>query len=675
MRIFFIFLFLFFSDYSFATENEAVSNNSKISLLSEKNRVQKGDEFIIGLKFELNPGWHTYWINPGDSGLPMEINWTLPEGLEIKNIMWPSPEIAALDPLISYGYYDELILPILIKANDSYKEEGRFSARLNFLVCKDVCIPEEAEIFGNLFEFSNEDILRSQKLINIWMEKVPKGFQDRISAKISDGTFQLNWKSESAAKEVYFYPEQEGLISYNAKQFYKFTNKESTLTVDRPDRNKVNYDNISGILEISDGTEKKYFVLNSSVEKASFINADKTLEPTLILIVLMAFVGGLILNFMPCVFPVIALKVLSFIKESGEKGAWKHGIAFTFGVEVTMMILFFATFTAQNLGQSVGWGWQLQSSAVSSFLALLFFVIGLVLFFRIEFGANFTKLGNFGIASKGYTNSVLLGLLTVIVATPCTGPYMGVAIGWGLVQPPLISMLVFIFLGFGVAFPTLLLSLVPSAMDVLPKPGRWMDIFNRFMSIPMFLTSLWLAWVAFNQTGMESLSILLLSFFVLLACVIVIKYIGRKSIISLASIIIFLNLILVVSFFPDSKPNNQKNISLGEKWSSERVMELRVQKKNILVNFTADWCLTCKVNERVITNSEEFKKMVKNEDIHYLVGDWTTNNPEITEQLAYYKRAGVPLYLYWRAGSDEVKILPAILTKGILYDHLDIESY
>jgi len=162
---------------------------------------------------------------------------------------------------------------------------------------------------------------------------------------------------------------------------------------------------------------------------------------------------------------------------------------------------------------------------------------------------------------------------------------------------------------------------------------------------------------------------------VLLACVIVIKYIGRKSIISLASIIIFLNLILVMSFIPDSKPNNQKKIYLGEKWSNERVMELRVQKKNILVNFTADWCLTCKVNERVITNSEEFKKMVKNEDIHYLVGDWTTNNPEITEQLAYYKRAGVPLYLYWRAGSDEVKILPAILTKGILYDHLDIESY
>jgi thiol:disulfide interchange protein DsbD len=191
----------------------------------------------------------------------------------------------------------------------------------------------------------------------------------------------------------------------------------------------------------------------------------------------------------------------------------------------------------------------------------------------------------------------------------------------------------------------------------------------------MFLTSLWLAWVALNQTGMESLSILLLSFFVLLVCVVVIKYIGRKSIISLASIVIFLNLILVLSFIPDSKPNNQKKISLGEKWSSERVMELRVQKKNILVNFTADWCLTCKVNERVIKNSEEFKKMVGSITLGLDKRHLLTNNPEITEQLAYYKRAGVPLYLYWRAGSDEVNILPAILTKGILYDHLDIESY
>ena len=174
-----------------------------------------------------------------------------------------------------------------------------------------------------------------------WMEKVPKGFQDRISAKISDGTFQLNWKSESAAKEVYFYPEQEGLISYNAKQFYKFTNKESTLTVDRPDRNKVNYDNISGILEISDGTEKKYFVLNSSVEKASFINADKTLEPTLILIVLMAFVGGLILNFMPCVLPVLSLKMIQLVNLRTEnKVIFRKKISFNILGILTSFLLF-----------------------------------------------------------------------------------------------------------------------------------------------------------------------------------------------------------------------------------------------------------------------------------------------------------------------------------------------
>ena len=459
------------------------------------------------------------------------------------------------------------------------------------------------------------------------------------------------------------------MINYSADQIFKIDNKESYLTIDRPKAFKEDSNFVSGVLQLSKNGSKNYFHVSSQLNKVSFIEVNKTKPLNFFLAIFLAFLGGIILNAMPCVFPVIALKVMSLINESGKSNSWKHGLIFTLGIEISMLILLITTVVVKSFGQFVGWGWQLQSSLMSTLLALLFFVIGLILISRVELGNFLTRLGNFNINKSGYSNSFLLGLLTVIVATPCTGPYMGAAIGWGISQPIIISSLIFLFLVLGIAFPTLILSIIPQRINILPKPGKWMGYVSQIMGIPMFLTSFWLAWVVFRQTGNEGIIVLASAAFLILISLIILKFSSKN--IKISSLFFAVtSIILVFIFIPEQKDYSAKNVVLGKKWSPERVIELRNNQKNILLNFTADWCLTCKVNERLVLNSKEFISLVENGEIEYLIADWTRYDSAITAELEKYERAGVPLYLYWSKDSDDVKILPALLTKSILYDHL-----
>ena len=349
----------------------------------------------------------------------------------------------------------------------------------------------------------------------------------------------------------------------------------------------------------------------------SFIEVNKSQGLSFFLAIFLAFVGGIILNAMPCVFPVIALKVMSLINESGKNNSWKHGLIFTIGIEISMVILLVATLMLKNLGQFVGWGWQLQSSLMSSLLALLFFVLGMILLSRLEIGNFFTRLGNLNSNKTGYTNSFLLGFLTVIVATPCTGPYMGAAIGWGIAQPALVSTSIFLSLGLGIAFPTLILSILPKGIRLLPKPGNWMGTLSRLMAVPMFLTAMWLTWVVFRQVGYEGLFILLLSIFSIIIAFIALNF--SSNFIKKTSVVFSSVSILILIFFLPAENNNPKTlIGIGEEWSTERVSQLRFEKRNILLNFTADWCLTCKVNESLVLNSKEFISLVETGKISYL---------------------------------------------------------
>lgn len=674
MKNFLIFIFILLITPSLAQGKiaKAVTDHASVEILIESKEIYTNENLVLGIRFDLEPGWHVYWKNPGDSGLPPDINWVTEDGARLDKILWPAPEKTPENPLMTYGYYNELVLPLIFKIDKKFSEFKESSIEINFLICELICIPEQVIINFDAKDYTDEDIKRSRNILSSWYTKIPKDDKIEIYAEASDSFLSLSWVNEdNNTSGAYFYPDAGGLIRYAAKQLYVEENKTSKIIIERPPSYLPGILEASGVLEINSGRRKQSFNISPSIAYVSNIEPPKESSLSFWFAIVLAFFGGIILNVMPCVFPVIALKVMSFVKDSSSEGAWKHGVAFSIGVELSMLVLLGITFIFRNLGQAVGWGWQLQSSAVSSLLSVLFFAIAFTLLFKIEFGSSLTRLGNVGSKGAGYLNSVFLGGLTVIVATPCTGPFMGAAIGWGLSQPFYISVVIFFALGLGVAFPTLLLSTIPSGLSLLPKPGQWMVRAGQAMSIPMALTAIWLAWVVQRQAGFLGLRDLLIGLTFIIASLVIYKINIKNIIYRITSLVLIVigSVYIVISSNSD-RIIPTKDLFLAEKWTHEAVNQYKISKKNILINFTADWCLTCKVNEVVVFKSSSFNRLIENGELEYLVADWTNYDPKITKELERYERGGVPLYLYWKSGEIRPKILPAILTKKIFYDEI-----
>ena len=665
---FIIFIFPLFVNAKLASVD---TSHAKIELLVETNEIVVNEDFVIGIKFEIEPGWHIYWKNPGDSGLPAEIEWKNTESIEFKKFLWPSPQKTPEEPLMTYGYYNEVVLPAIFSVDSNYIKNGPSIFEINFLICEKICIPEKAVIDFDLSSYSDDDIQVSREILSSWYNELPINFDRKLLIEASDNYLSIEWENKNNdITQAYFFPENKGLIKYSSEQdFYNLENS-TKLIVERPIKYSNNAKNAIGVLEIQFANIKQTYQIDQSISYVDKIEIPVTSNLSFLVAIILAFFGGIILNIMPCVFPVIALKVMSFVKESSEKNAWRHGLVFGLGVELSMLALLSLTFIFRNLGQAVGWGWQLQSSVVSTLLSLLFFSIAFILLFKIEIGTSFTRLGNLGSKSTGYLNSLLLGCLTVIVATPCTGPFMGAAIGWGLSQPFYVSSFIFLSLGLGVAFPTMFLSLIPSSLNLLPKPGEWMVKVGQIMSIPMLLTAIWLAWVVNRQSGFIGLRDLLIALFLIITSLSIykmnhIRIINKFLSFSLA----ILGVVYIIFSYDAERISTPKELIIGESWEKAKVNQYRSEGKNVLVNFTADWCLTCKVNEAVVFNSKFFKESVSNGNIIYLVADWTNYDPKITEELEKYKRGGVPLYLYWKKDTKNPKILPAILSKQIFNEY------
>ena len=665
---FIIFIFPVFVNAKLASVD---TSHAKIELLVETNEIVVNEDFIIGIKFEIEPGWHIYWKNPGDSGLPAEIQWKNAGSIEFKKLLWPSPQKTPEEPLMTYGYYNEVVLPAIFSVDSAYIKNGPSIFEIDFLICEKICIPEKAVIDFDLSSYSKEDIQFSREILSSWYSELPINFDRKLFVEASDNYLSIEWENKNNdITQAYFFPENKGLIKYSSKQdFYNLENS-TKLIVERPIKYSNNAQNAIGVLEIQFAKTKQTYQIDQSISYVDRIEIPGTSNLSFAVAIILAFFGGIILNIMPCVFPVIALKVMSFVRESSEKNAWRHGLVFGLGVELSMLALLSLTFIFRNLGQAVGWGWQLQSSVVSTLLSLLFFSIAFILLFKVEIGTSFTKLGNLGSKSTGYLNSLLLGCLTVIVATPCTGPFMGAAIGWGLSQPLYVSSFIFLSLGFGVAFPTMFLSLIPSSLILLPKPGEWMVKVGQVMSIPMLLTAIWLAWVVQRQSGFIGLRDLLIALLLIITSLSIYKMNHLRIInrfLSFSAAI--LGVFYIIFSYDAERISTPKELIIGESWETAKVNQYRSEGKNVLVNFTADWCLTCKVNEAVVFNSKFFKESVSNGNIIYLVADWTNYDPKITEELEKYKRGGVPLYLYWKKDTKNPKILPAILSKQIFNEY------
>ena len=639
--------------FSFFGSAEIVdTGHARISLIKDHSDFVPGTSINIGLKVSMDKGWHTYWRNPGDSGGPIEIDWNLPKGFSISDIKWPLPEKIEYPPLMTYGYEDFVIYPMVLSIPADYSDDY-FEMNADILICADVCIPESGKISSNLLD------IESDSLIYEWLESVPSKSLP-ITTSLNDNNLEIKFTFEKEIKEIYFFPDENNSIDYSSKQnFYK---KDDDYFLSIKLFNDE-FQNVSGVLDI-DGTG--YNVSNGKFED---FNEEGL---SLITALIFALIGGLILNLMPCVFPVISLKVLSFVSMGGSspRKIRNHALVFTVGVIASFMLIALTIVLLKQAGNFVGWGFQLQSPLIVGLLSLVMVFISLVLITDNSFGESLTKLGNIGGSENGYYSSFLTGVLAVVVASPCTAPFMGAALGYALIQPSGETVPIFLSLSLGFSLPYLLLAANPKLIDFLPKPGDWMVTLKEFFAFPMLATALWLLWVFSLQVN-QILVIFLLIGWLLLALNFWIFQKEYKTI----NKVIFLGISIfsMIYFLPETEEiETEKNIIIGSatEWYEGIEDDLRNKNQPYFINFTAAWCITCQSNEITAFSKDGFKSLLEEKNIEYIKADWTNRNDAITRSLKKYGRSGVPFYVYWEPGFENPKILPAILTDQIIKNNL-----
>ena len=639
--------------FSFFGSAEIVdTGHARISLIKDHSDFVPGTSINIGLKVSMDKGWHTYWRNPGDSGGPIEIDWDLPKGFSVSNIKWPLPEKIEYPPLMTYGYEDFVIYPMVLSIPADYSDDY-FEMTADILICADVCIPESGKISSNLFDIA------SDSLIYEWLESIPSQSLP-ITTYLNDNNLEIRFTFEKEIKEIYFFPDENNSIDYSSKQnFYK---KDDGYFLSIKLFNNE-FQNVSGVLDI-DGTG--YNVSNDAFED---LNEEGL---SLITALIFALIGGLILNLMPCVFPVISLKVLSFVSMGGssQRKIRNHALVFTVGVIASFMLIALTIVLLKQAGNFVGWGFQLQSPLIVGLLSLVMVLISLVLITDNSFGESLTKLGNIGGSENGYYSSFLTGVLAVVVASPCTAPFMGAALGYALIQPSGETVPIFLSLSLGFSLPYLLLAANPKLIDFLPKPGDWMVTLKEFFAFPMLATALWLLWVFSLQVN-QILVIFLLIGWLLLALNFWIFQKDYKTI----NKVIFLGISIfsMIYFLPETEDiETEQNLIIGSatEWYEGIEDDLRNKNQSYFINFTAAWCITCQSNEITAFSKDSFKSLLEEKNIEYIKADWTNRNDAITRSLKKYGRSGVPFYVYWEPGFENPKILPAILTDQIIKNNL-----
>ena len=646
--------FLLFTTYNFA--NQINTGHADVSLVKYSSNNSQANELFIGIKMDMQKNWHTYWKNPGDSGGPIKVSWSLPDGITVSDIYWPTPKLIPYPPLMTYGYKDFVIFPFKV-TYENFNELKNINANIDFLICDDICVPEKAQI-----DTSFEKIPYSQELKK-WINKVPN-VTFPILANQNENNLQLRFSFNDDIENIYFFIDQQDIVLHSKVQNLS-KEKDNWLLSISTENNPKHNEKLKGVIVINDES----YLIDSDLSIDSYSKEAITIIKALIF----AFIGGLILNLMPCVFPIISLKVLSFISLGGDS-TFKiraHSIMFSFGVLASFLFIATLLIMLKSSGSSVGWGFQLQSPLIVGLLSLIMFLIGLILLMDINLGSSFTRLGSIGSNSTNYSSSFATGVLAVVVASPCTAPFMGAAIGYALIQPSSVTLPIFLSLGLGFAFPYLLISFRPSLISSLPQPGKWMETLKEFFAFPMFATALWLLWVFSLQTSADALinlliSILLISFVIWFYTKVSQNYLKILLPITLLLILIFqINQFLSISTIDVN--DNEPNLT----WNIDTENELISSNQAYLINFTAAWCITCQANDKVALSRKSVKEYLKNNNIEYIIADWTNRDENILKVLNKYGRSGVPLYVFWKPGMQDPIVLPSILTESLVLDTLN----
>ena len=623
--------------------NPVETGHAKASLITNLQSSSQ-ESFFVGVRLEMQDGWHTYWENPGDSGNPFNARWSTDAGVIIENVSWPTPQTIPYPPLMTYGYEGDVVFPFQVfRSLDT--ELTEISLDFDFLICADICIPEKATLTLDLTSASSSDFL--DQAISTLPTKL-------ISTKsyINADELKVTFRSPKEFSSAYIFPRESNLFVYTPNQGIAKIDEniyEITLPLVQDE-----IESFSGIISL-DGQGFQFEEQIASAGGMSLWQA-----------IFFALIGGLILNLMPCVFPVISLKVLSFVSMGGGDHAKirNHALAFVGGVIFTFLSIATALMIIRSTGSMIGWGYQLQSPIVVGILTLIMLGIGMVLLTNINIASGLTNIGSSMQNRNDYSGSFFTGALAVVVASPCTAPFMGAALGYALLQPSFATLPIFLSLGLGFASPYLILAVKPQWISALPKSGPWMETLKQFFAFPMIATALWLMWVFMLQTSGDALiQVLILGLSLGLAIWMIAAFQARWKWIGLiltfiASIQIFSNL-----------PNNTDKTSLSveaDSWSLSTESDLQANNQAYLINFTAAWCITCQTNEKVALARTTVQDYLAEQNIKYIKADWTNRNEDIAMGLAKYERSGIPLYIFWKPGMQNSKILPAVLTEDIL---------
>jgi thiol:disulfide interchange protein len=666
------------------------SGNVEAELISEVSSIKAGESFWVALRQEIRPGWHTYWRNPGDSGAPTELHWELPSGFSASDIHWPYPERVPYGPLMNFGYHGTVIFPVQITVPDSISTgEVTLRAKGEWLVCADICIPEDADLELKILVSGGESVVDDDNIeaFRSARQRLPKEISTTASytsvAESITLSVAMSGLSESRLESIDFFPYEEGVLDFPAPQTLSMTTSGFQLVLKPGYAFKPESSSLDGILVVTEdagSTLQTAFTVQPSGSGSGSGSRAEAEGISMGVALLFAFLGGLILNLMPCVFPVLSIKILSLVAgtHSDRRVMRIHGLVYLAGVVLSFVAIAAVLIGLRAGGEEIGWGFQLQSPIVVGLLAYLFVVIGLNLSGYFEFGLSFMGAGENLTNSGGYASSFYTGVLAAVVAAPCTAPFMGAAIGYALTLDAFLAILIFASLGLGMAVPYLILCFAPFLLDKLPKPGAWMETLKELFAFPMYATAIWLIWVLNQQTGADGLLAILVGMLCIgftlwllknpgVGITRVFKYLAGAALVISALMLAGLNETMTTST-TSTAASSAEHSSVGlksEPYSPERLKAL-IADGPVFVNFTAAWCITCKVNDIAALSSDKIEAVFKDNGVSYVVGDWTNEDPTITRALSEYGRSGVPLYLLYRKGASKAEVLPQILTESIV---------
>ena len=698
-----------------ALSSAADAPHVRVELLVLPQTLAQGLPAQAGLYFKLEPGWHIYWKNPGDAGLPPHIRWTLPEGVTAGGLQFPAPKRLPLGPLMDFGYEDEVLFPLTLNVAQTAKTgPAALDAKVDWLVCSERCIPGKADLEVNRTVLEQagktEAAAADSALFSHFAARIPRplpaGF--KVGFLLVKEGFNLTVETGRRETDGTFFPADQDILDNPAPQKLNPTTQGIVLGLKKDASLKGAPAELRGVLELSRGRAFEIVALPGLAAASGATAANEAGKPAseaqapvasaagntgtqapagqtqasgagVLRISGLAFLGGLLLNLMPCVFPVLFLKGLALVNSGSEERQTlrAHGLVYAAGILVSFWALVALLLGLRAAGATLGWGFQFQSPVFLSLMAGLLFFLGLSLAGQFEIGLTLTSAGGSLAAKQGYTGSFFTGVLAVVVATPCTAPFMGAAIGYALAQSAAVTFAVFTALALGLAAPYVALTLQPAWTRVLPRPGAWMEVLRQAVSVPIFATVIWLAWVLAHAYGANALAGLLAGFLLLAVAG---WFLGRWPAKRWATAVAAAILLVVVAasvlapgklaVASETQAPAESN-GLWQPWSEAAVTRSLAAGQPVFVDFTAKWCLSCQVNEQVALRQPAVEQAFQARNVVLMKADWTRHDEAITQALPAVGRSGVPAYALYTPGQKEPQMLPEVLTPGIVTDALD----